>query len=43
MAADAFRQAGWNAFHIDGGLVAWVEKGLPIVPEDGTVTSQVPR
>jgi rhodanese-related sulfurtransferase len=43
MAADAFRQAGWNAFHIDGGLVAWVEMGLPIVPEDGTVTSQVPR
>jgi rhodanese-related sulfurtransferase len=40
MAADAFREAGWNAFHVDGGLVAWVEAGLPIEPPDGTVDPQ---
>ena len=43
MAAEAFRQAGWDAFHVEGGLVAWVEAGLPIEPEDGTVPPQPPR
>ena len=30
MAAEAFREAGWDAYHIDGGLRAWVEAGLPL-------------
>ena len=34
MAAEAFRQAGWDAYHIEGGLRAWVEAGLPF---DGEV------
>ena len=30
MAAEAFRQAGWNAYHVEGGLRAWVEAGLSL-------------
>ena len=37
MTTQAFRASGFNAFNLSGGLVAWVERGLPIVPEDGTV------
>jgi len=37
MATQAFRASGYNAFNLTGGLLAWVAKGLPIVPEDGTV------
>ena len=37
MAAQAFRAAGYDAFNLDGGLVAWVAQGLEIEPEDGTV------
>ena len=37
MATQAFRASGYQAFNLTGGLVAWVEQGLPIVPEDGTV------
>lgn len=37
MTTQAFRASGFSAFNMTGGLLAWVEKGLPIVPEDGTV------
>jgi rhodanese-related sulfurtransferase len=37
MATQAFRASGYQAYNLAGGLVGWVEKGLPIVPEDGTV------
>lgn len=37
MAMQAFRASGWDAYHLAGGLTAWVEKGLPIEPEDGEV------
>ncbi len=37
MAADAFRSAGYRAYSLAGGLLAWVDAGLPIVPEDGHV------
>lgn len=37
MATQAFRASGFQAYNLAGGLVAWVEKGLPIVPDDGTV------
>jgi rhodanese-related sulfurtransferase len=33
MAAEAFRQAGWDAYHVEGGLRAWAEAGLPLEGE----------
>jgi rhodanese-related sulfurtransferase len=33
MTAAAFRTDGYDAFHIKGGIVAWVEAGLPIEGE----------
>jgi rhodanese-related sulfurtransferase len=40
MAADAFRASGWDAYHVDGGLLAWAEAGLPIEPADGEVAER---
>jgi rhodanese-related sulfurtransferase len=40
MAAEAFRQAGWDAYHVDGGLQAWVEAGQPL---DGEVVEPHPQ
>ncbi len=37
MAAGAFRQAGFDAYSLDGGLVEWERRGLPLEPDDGTV------
>jgi rhodanese-related sulfurtransferase len=37
MAAEAFRNSGWDAHNIGGGLLAWAEDGLPLEPEDGEV------
>lgn len=37
MAAAAFRSAGWDAYHLRGGLLAWVDAGQPLEPADGTV------
>jgi rhodanese-related sulfurtransferase len=37
MAAEAFRQAGWDAYNLRGGLLAWVEADLPLEPEGGEV------
>ena len=37
MAADAFRRAGFEAYSLAGGLVAWDERGLPLEPGDGHV------
>lgn len=34
LATQAFRASGYEAFNLDGGIVAWVERGLPI---DGAV------
>jgi rhodanese-related sulfurtransferase len=39
MATGAFRAAGYEAYNLDGGLVAWVGGGLPIEPEDGSVAA----
>jgi rhodanese-related sulfurtransferase len=33
MAAQAFAADGYNATHIDGGLSAWAEAGLPVAGE----------
>lgn len=42
MAAEAFRTAGYEAYNMEGGLVAWVEQGLPLDPEDGEVAERRP-
>ena len=39
MAASAFRQAGYDAYSMDGGLVAWAAGGLPLEPGDGQVAN----
>jgi hydroxyacylglutathione hydrolase/adenylyltransferase/sulfurtransferase len=39
MAANAFRRAGYEAYSMAGGLVAWTGRGLPLEPEDGTVAA----
>jgi rhodanese-related sulfurtransferase len=36
-AADALGASGWDVRSMEGGLEAWVEKGLPIEPDDGEV------
>ena len=38
-AADALRASGWEANSIEGGLLDWVEQGLPIEPEGGRVVT----
>ena len=37
MAAQAFREAGFDAHNLAGGLIAWAEAELPLDPEDGYV------
>ena len=37
MAAEAFRGAGFEAYNLAGGLVAWESAGLPLVPAGGYV------
>ena len=38
-AADALEASGWDVRTMEGGLVAWVEKGLPIEPDGGKVAT----
>ena len=42
MTTQAFRASGFQAFNLTGGLLAWVAKGLPIVPDGGTVADHYP-
>ena len=37
MAADAFRDAGFDAHNMEGGLLEWRASGLPLEPPDGHV------
>jgi rhodanese-related sulfurtransferase len=37
MAAWSFARAGYDAHNLDGGMVAWADRGLPIAPEGGHV------
>ena len=37
MAAQAFRQAGYEAYSMAGGIVLWEHEGRPIEPENGHV------
>ena len=42
MAAEAFRQAGHDAYNMEGGITAWVDNGLPLDPPDGEVAGPRP-
>ncbi len=37
MATRAFRAAGYDAYNLDGGIQAWVDRGLPLAPAGGRV------
>jgi rhodanese-related sulfurtransferase len=37
MVASAFRESGWDAHNMEGGLRAWADADLPLEPEDGRV------
>jgi rhodanese-related sulfurtransferase len=37
MAAHAFRRAGYDAYNLRGGIVAWADRGLPLEPQGGYV------
>ena len=41
-ATQAFREAGFDAYNLAGGLEAWVEHGRPIEPPDGAVAGPRP-
>jgi rhodanese-related sulfurtransferase len=36
-AVELFRGAGIEAFHLDGGILAWVQSGRALEPEAGSV------
>jgi len=42
MAVDAFREAGYDAHNLAGGIEAWVAAGHPIDPSDGEVRAALP-
>jgi rhodanese-related sulfurtransferase len=42
LAASAFRQAGWDAYNMEGGLQEWVDQGLELEPTDGDVAQPQP-
>jgi rhodanese-related sulfurtransferase len=37
LAAAAFREAGFDAYHVEGGLQEWVDQGLGLDPAGGEV------
>jgi rhodanese-related sulfurtransferase len=37
VATQALRASGYDAYNLAGGVVAWVEGGLPLEPEGGRV------
>ena len=39
MALQAFKASGFDAHHMEGGLLAWADKGLPLEPKDGSVAN----
>ena len=42
MAAAAFREAGWDAHNLAGGITAWTEAGHRLEPEGGRVADPRP-
>jgi|SRR5690242_16554899 len=39
-AVHALRASGYDAYSIEGGLLGWTQKGLPIEPEGGHVAER---
>jgi rhodanese-related sulfurtransferase len=39
-AVQALRASGWDAYSIDGGLLAWHDEGLPLEPAGGQVAER---
>jgi hydroxyacylglutathione hydrolase/adenylyltransferase/sulfurtransferase len=37
LAAQAFRRAGYDAYSLAGGMLAWAARGLPLEPAGATV------
>ncbi len=42
MAAEAFKQAGFDARNMTGGMNAWAEQGLPLDPPNGDIVRPRP-
>jgi rhodanese-related sulfurtransferase len=42
MAVDAFREAGYQAHNLAGGITAWHAEGRALDPEDGEVRAPLP-
>lgn len=42
MAAQAFREAGWDAYNMAGGITAWAQENRPLEPEGGEVRAPLP-
>jgi rhodanese-related sulfurtransferase len=42
MAVDAFREAGYNAHNLAGGIEAWAAENRPLDPADGVVRPPLP-
>ena len=42
MAVEAFREAGFDAYSMAGGLQAWADEGRPLDPEGGEVRAPLP-
>jgi rhodanese-related sulfurtransferase len=40
VAADALKASGYDAYNLEGGFVAWLEKDLPAEPEGAVVARQ---
>jgi rhodanese-related sulfurtransferase len=40
VAADALAASGYQAYNLEGGFVAWLEKGLPAEPEGAVAAKQ---
>src|SRR5215208_2686432 len=40
VAAEALKASGYDAYSLEGGFAAWLEKGLPAEPEGAVVARQ---
>ena len=39
VALQAFKASGFDVHNMEGGLVAWADRGLPLEPENGSVAN----
>jgi rhodanese-related sulfurtransferase len=42
MAAQAFREAGYDAYNLAGGITAWAAGGMAVEPEGGEIVQPPP-